>query len=76
MRTRTRVFRAVGTQARGFDFRKGFVLGSLFGGTLGIAAVALLPLAAFVVASIGIGCWVVGRVTAELRAPHPGRIID
>lgn len=59
---------------RGTGFRRGFVLGCCFGATLGVAAFALLPLAAFVVASLAIGIWLVRKVNTELDGAY-GRLL-
>ena len=52
--------------SRRFGFRRGFLLGCLLGSFLSIAAFALVPLVAFVIAALGIAFLVARRVVAEL----------
>lgn len=51
-------------------FRKGFLVGCVLGSCLSLAAFALLPLVAFVIAAMGIAYLVTRRVVAELNTPR------
>ena len=51
-------------------------MGCLFGGSIGIAVFALLPLAAFVLAGLVVGIWAIRRAMGEWNAASDYLAVD
>ena len=52
------------------------MLGCYVGAMVGFVAFALLPLAAFALASVGFGFWLLRKVTAALNTPRGRLLVD